>query len=46
MRSTTSSTASRPANPAAIPAEDGVEMMKILDAVYESAATGHEVILK
>ena len=28
------------------PAEDGVEMMKILDAVYESAATGHEVILK
>ena len=27
------------------PAEDGVEMMKILDAVYESAATGHEVII-
>ena len=27
------------------PAEDGVEMMKILDAVYESARTGHEVIL-
>ena len=27
------------------PAQDGVEMMKILDAVYESALTGHEVIL-
>ena len=27
------------------PAEDGIEMMKILDAVYESARTGHEVIL-
>ena len=27
------------------PAEDGVEMMKILDAVYESASTGHEVII-
>ena len=27
------------------PAEDGVEMMKILDAVYESARTGHEVVL-
>ncbi len=27
------------------PAEDGVEMMKILDAVYESALTGHEVVL-
>lgn len=27
------------------PAADGVEMMKILDAVYESAKTGHEVIL-
>ena len=27
------------------PAEDGVEMMKILDSVYESARTGHEVIL-
>ncbi len=27
------------------PAEDGVEMMKILEAVYESARTGHEVIL-
>ena len=29
-----------------MPIIDGVEMMKILDAVYESAATGHEVILK
>ncbi len=28
------------------PAEDGVEMMKILDAIYESAETGHEVIIK
>lgn len=27
------------------PAKDGVEMMKILDAVYESARTGHEVVL-
>ena len=27
------------------PAEDGIEMMKILDAVYESARTGHEVII-
>ena len=27
------------------PAEDGIEMMKILDAVYESAQTGHEVVL-
>jgi len=27
------------------PAEDGVEMMKILDAIYESAATNREVIL-
>ena len=27
------------------PADDGVEMMKILDAVYESARTGHEVII-
>ncbi len=26
-------------------AEDGVELMKILDAIYESAKTGHEVIL-
>lgn len=28
------------------PAEDGVEIMKILDAVYKSAKSGHEVILK
>lgn len=28
------------------PAEDGVVMMKILDAIYESAKTGHEVIIK
>ena len=28
------------------PAKDGLEMMKILDAIYESAETGHEVILK
>jgi len=27
------------------PAEDGVTMMRILDAIYESARTGHEVIL-
>ena len=32
--------------PCRAPAEDGVELMKILDAVYESARTGHEVILK
>ena len=28
------------------PAEDGVVLMKILDAIYESAKTGHEVIIK
>lgn len=27
------------------PAEDGVTLMKILDAVYESAKTGHEVVI-
>ena len=27
-------------------AEDGLEVMKILDAIYESARTGHEVIIK
>ena len=27
------------------PAEDGVTMMKILDALYESARTGHEVLI-
>ena len=26
-------------------AEDGVALMKILDAVYESARTGHEVVI-
>ncbi len=31
--------------PCIAPAEDGVEIMKILDAVYESARTGHEVII-
>ena len=28
------------------PAKDGVTIMRILDAVYESARTGHEVILQ
>ena len=28
------------------PAEDGVVLMKILDAVYESAKTGHEVVIQ
>lgn len=28
------------------PAEDGVELMRILDAVYESARTGREVVIK
>lgn len=28
------------------PATDGVELMKILDAIYESARTGHEIIIK
>ncbi len=28
------------------PSEDGLEVMKILDAIYESARTGHEVIIK
>lgn len=27
-------------------AEDGLEVMKILDAIYESARTGHEVLIK
>lgn len=27
------------------PAEDGIQMMKILDAIYQSAETGHEVLL-
>ena len=32
--------------PCIAPAEDGVVVMKILDAIYESAKTGHEVIIK
>ena len=28
------------------PAEDGVTIMRILDAIYESAETGHEVLIK
>lgn len=28
------------------PAEDGVVLMKMIDAIYESARTGHEVIIK
>lgn len=32
--------------PCRAPAEDGVQIMKILDGIYESARTGHEVILK
>ena len=31
--------------PCRSPAEDGVQIMRILDAVYESARTGHEVVL-
>lgn len=31
--------------PCVSPAEDGVAIMDILDAIYESARTGHEVIL-
>ncbi len=31
--------------PCLAPAADGVEIMRILDAIYESARTGHEVIL-
>lgn len=27
------------------PADDGIELMKILDAIYQSAETGHEVII-
>jgi len=26
-------------------AEDGITVMRILDAIYESARTGHEVLL-
>ncbi len=32
--------------PCRSPAKDGVTLMRILDAIYESAATGHEVIIK
>lgn len=32
--------------PCKAPAEDGIALMQILDAIYESAKTGHEVILK
>ncbi len=31
--------------PCRAPAGDGVEIMKILEAIYESAQTGHEVVL-
>ena len=31
--------------PCKSPAEDGITLMKILDAIYESARTGHEVVL-
>ena len=31
--------------PCRAPAEDGVTLMKILDAVYRSAETGHEVVM-
>ena len=27
------------------PAEDGLEIMRILDGIYRSAETGHEVLL-
>lgn len=32
--------------PCISPAEDGVTLMRILDAIYESAATGHEVLIQ
>lgn len=32
--------------PCISPAADGVSIMRILDAIYESARTGHEVLLK
>ena len=32
--------------PCKAPAEDGVMIMKILEAIYESARTGHEVIIR
>lgn len=36
----------RNGTPCCNPAEDGVILMKILDAVYKSAETGHEVIIE
>ena len=36
----------RTGKPCRNPAEDGVTLMKILDGIYESARTGHEVILR
>lgn len=35
----------REGTPCRNPARDGVELMRILDAIYESARTGHEVVL-
>lgn len=35
----------RTGKPCRNPAEDGVTLMKILDGIYESARTGHEVII-
>ena len=32
-------------SPCIAPAEDGVTLMKILDGIYESARTGHEVVI-
>ncbi len=31
--------------PCLTPAQDGIDIMRILDAIYESARTGHEVVL-
>jgi predicted dehydrogenase len=31
--------------PCKVPAEDGIAMMMILDGIYESARTGHEVVI-
>ena len=36
----------RTGQPCRNPAEDGVTLMEILDAIYESARTGHEVIIR
>ena len=36
----------RTGQPCRNPAEDGVTLMQILDAIYESARTGHEVVIK